>query len=154
MPRHFRYYLRVRYQDCDNQNVVFNARYGDYLDLALTEFIRVALPRRDPIGTNFEIQVKKQVIEWQAPARYNDAIEIETWVSRIGTTSFDVQFDMRIAGSDVVIVRATTVYVHVLDHDGVWKSAPMGEDWKAELTSGAPGVIVDHAGFYPIVVPT
>ncbi len=32
MTTPFRYYLRVRYQDCDAQNVVFNSRYSDYAD--------------------------------------------------------------------------------------------------------------------------
>ena len=36
----FRYYLRVRYGECDAQKVVFNARYADYVDLATTEFLR------------------------------------------------------------------------------------------------------------------
>jgi acyl-CoA thioester hydrolase len=59
----FRYYVRVRYQDCDSQHVVFNARYGDYLDLAITEFLAAAMPDRDPFGGGFEIQLKKQSIE-------------------------------------------------------------------------------------------
>ena len=34
-PSHpFRYYMRVRFQECDAQHVVFNARYGDYIDIA------------------------------------------------------------------------------------------------------------------------
>ncbi|MGH9635377.1 MAG: acyl-CoA thioesterase, partial [Candidatus Angelobacter sp.] len=37
---HFRYYLRVRYGECDAQKVVFNARYAEYVDLATTEFLR------------------------------------------------------------------------------------------------------------------
>ena len=36
----FRYYLRVRYGECDAQKVVFNARYADYVDLAAVEFLR------------------------------------------------------------------------------------------------------------------
>lgn len=36
----FRYYLRVRYDECDAQKVVFNARYGAYVDLAVGEFYR------------------------------------------------------------------------------------------------------------------
>ncbi len=37
MPNHFRYYLRVRYGECDAQKVVFNARYAEYVDLATTD---------------------------------------------------------------------------------------------------------------------
>ena len=36
----FRYFLRVRYSECDAQKVVFNARYGDYIDLAVLEFLK------------------------------------------------------------------------------------------------------------------
>ena len=36
----FRFYFRVRYAECDAQKVVFNARYGDYVDLGFTEFLR------------------------------------------------------------------------------------------------------------------
>ena len=38
MNQPFRYYMQVRYGECDAQKVVFNARYGDYTDLAATEF--------------------------------------------------------------------------------------------------------------------
>ena len=29
----FRYYLRVRYIECDAQKVVFNSRYSEYVDV-------------------------------------------------------------------------------------------------------------------------
>ena len=58
----FRYYTRVRYQDCDAQHVVFNARYGDYVDLAVTEFLRATFPGRDPFDGSLEIQVVRQLL--------------------------------------------------------------------------------------------
>ena len=65
----FRYYLRVRYQECDPQHVVFNARYGDFADLACFEFMRAALPRpQDAFDGTFELQTVRQVVEWKAPA--------------------------------------------------------------------------------------
>ena len=69
MTAPFRYYTRVRYQDCDAQHVVFNARYGDYVDLAITEFLRASFPERDPFDGSLEIQVVRQLIEWKAPGR-------------------------------------------------------------------------------------
>src|SRR3979490_1096372 len=36
----FRYYLRVRYIECDAQKVVFNSRYGEYVDVSINEFLR------------------------------------------------------------------------------------------------------------------
>lgn len=153
MSQPFRYFVRVRYQDCDSQHVVFNARYGDYLDLAITEFMAAAMPQRDPFANDFEIQLKKQTIEWWAPARFQDVIEIATFVSRIGRTSFDVRFEMRIAGGPDIIVAADTVYVHVVSVEGRWRPNPIPEAAKALLLAGAQGILVDHAGYHPIVRP-
>jgi len=100
MSQRFRYYLRVRYQDCDAQHVVFNARYGDYIDLACFEFLRAALPRpTDTFDGTFESQTVRQAIEWKAPARFDDVLEITVWTSRLGTTSFTLSFEMRRAGA-------------------------------------------------------
>jgi len=99
MSTRFRYYLRVRYQECDAQHVVFNARYGDYIDLACFEFLRAALPTpRDVFDGTFESQTVRQVVEWQAPARFDDVLEVSVWASRIGTTSFTLRFELRRAG--------------------------------------------------------
>ncbi len=151
--RPFRHFVRVRYQDCDSQHVVFNARYGDYLDLAITEFLAAAMPQRDPWDNDFEIQLKKQTIEWFAPARFQDVLEISTWVASFGRTSFNVTFEMRIAGTTDVIVKADTVYVHVTDDNGRWKSTPLPDPARVLLDAGAKAKIVDHAGYHPIVVP-
>ncbi|MEZ5850702.1 MAG: thioesterase family protein [Hyphomicrobiaceae bacterium] len=147
----FRYYLRVRYQDCDSQHVVFNARYSEYVDLAITQFLYATMQDRDPYDNTFEIQVKKQTIEWNAPARFQDVVEISTYVTRFGTTSFNVRFDLRVAGQPEVIVTSDTVYVHVTGQNGVWKSAPLPADRRALLEAGGKGQIVDHAGYHPIV---
>ena len=152
-PRPFRYYVRVRYQDCDSQHVVFNARYGDYLDLAITEFLAAVMPGRDPFDNVFEIQLKKQTIEWFAPARFQNVLEISTYPTRFGRTSFNMQFDIRIAGELNPIVKAEAVYVHVAGTNGVWKSTAIPDDARALLQAGARGKIIDHAGYFPITVP-
>ncbi len=36
----FRFRFRVRYGECDAQGVVFNARYADFVDIAVNEYIR------------------------------------------------------------------------------------------------------------------
>jgi acyl-CoA thioester hydrolase len=148
MTAPFRYYTRVRYQDCDAQAVVFNARYGDYVDLAITEFLRASFPGRDPFDGSFEVQVVRQLIEWKAPARFNQVLEIAVRVSRFGTTSFTVAFDLRVAGTPDAIVTAELIYVVV---DGqTWKKRAMTPDERNRLETGATGKITDHGGYYPI----
>ena len=36
----FRYYLRVRYIECDAQKVVFNSRYSEYVDVGFSKILR------------------------------------------------------------------------------------------------------------------
>src|SRR5882724_10569050 len=114
MTMPFRYYLRVRYQECDAQHVVFNSRYGEYIDLACTEFLRAALPgKRDAMDGTFESQTVRQVVEWKAPARFDDVLEVSVRTSRLGTTSFTLSFEIRRAGETDPLVTSETTYVHV-----------------------------------------
>jgi len=145
MSPRFRYYLRVRYQECDAQQVVFNARYGDYIDLACSEFLRAALPTpRDLFDGTFEIQTVRQVIEWKAPARFDEVLEVSVWASRVGVTSFTLCFELRRAGDGELLVTSETVYVHV-DRKTFRKRA-IEPRMRAALEAGARGRSVDHAG--------
>jgi len=145
MSPRFRYYLRVRYQECDAQHVVFNARYGDYIDLACSEFLRAALPTpRDLFDGTFEIQTVRQVIEWKAPARFDEVLEVAVWASRVGETSFTLCFELHRAGDGELLVSSETVYVHV-DRKTFRKRA-IEPRMRAALAAGARGRSVDHAG--------
>lgn len=146
MTTPFRYYLRVRYQECDAQNVVFNARYADYVDLACFEFLRAALPRpTDVYDGSFECQTVRQVIEWKAPARLDNVLEISMRASRIGTTSLTLSAEMRRAGKAEILVSTETVYVHV-DHKTFTKRE-IEPKMRAALEAGARGKTTDHAGY-------
>jgi len=64
----FRYFMQVRYGECDAQKVVFNARYGDYIDLAVTEFLHHLGADNPSVDTAFDYQVVKLTIEWRGCA--------------------------------------------------------------------------------------
>lgn len=146
MTMPFRYYLRVRYQDCDAQHVVFNSRYSDYADITSIEFMRAALPRpTDGFDGTFELQSVRQVIEWKSSARFDYVLEISAWVSRIGTTSFTLNTEMRRAGEAQVLATTETTYVHV-DHKTFTKRE-IEPQMRAALEAGARGKTIDHAGY-------
>jgi acyl-CoA thioester hydrolase len=146
MTQPFRYYLRVRYQDCDAQHVVFNSRYSEYADLVSFEFMRAALPRpTDGFDGTFELQTVRQVIEWRSPARFDDVLEISAWASRIGTTSFTLSTEMRRAGEAAVLATSETVYVHV--DPKTFTKRPIAPEMRAALDAGAHGTATDHAGY-------
>jgi acyl-CoA thioester hydrolase len=143
MTNPFRYYLRVRYGDCDAQRVVFNPRWADYVDIGSIEFFH-ALGFGEALASGaFDYQLVKLTIEWKAPARFDQVIELSIYTTRLGNTSFTVVTEFRIAGREPVICKAETVYVNV-DSKTLTK-LPLSPDVRAALGSGAPGKAVDHA---------
>lgn len=147
MPNPFRYYLRVRYGECDAQKVVFNARYGDYCDLATTEFLRAAGYGDQLISGELDYQLVRQTIEWKAPARFDQVLEASVRAPRLGNTSFTIATEFRIAGTREVVATAETIHV-LVDHQTLRKT-PLPNDLRAALEAGAAGRIADHAGYFP-----
>ena len=84
----FLYRLRVRYGECDPQRIVFNANYFAYFDVGMTELWRAAI---GSYGTMMERGVDMVVAEASArfigAARFDDALQLEVSITRLGTTA-------------------------------------------------------------------
>lgn len=147
MSDHFRYFLRVRYGECDAQKVVFNARYGDYVDLATSEFFRALGFEAELASGEFDFQLVKQTFEWKAPARYDQVLEVTVKTQCLGNTSFTLLSEFRVAGQQdaPVIVTAETVYVTVAPHS--LTKTPIPLPVRAAMERGA-NVVTDHAGYF------
>lgn len=142
MERLFRYRLRVRYGECDAQKVVFNARYGEYVDLAVTEFFRALGYGAELSSGELDYQLVKQTTEWRAPARFDQVVEIAVRVVRLGSTSFTLACDFRIAGEERVIATSETVYV-LVEHGALVKRV-LPDALRERMSAGVDRVI-DHA---------
>lgn len=146
MTKPFRYYLRVRYGECDAQRVVFNARYGDYVDLATTEYLRVLGLREIMVNGPLDYQLVKQATEWKGPARFDEVLEVSVYTKQLGNTSFTFAAEFRIAGDPAIVATTETVYV-LVDAKALTKT-PLPHDVRTVLERGASGKIVDHAGYF------
>jgi acyl-CoA thioester hydrolase len=144
MSDRFKYFLRVRYGECDAQKVVFNARYADYVDLATAEFLRALGFEKELQTGELDYQLVKQTLEWRAPARYDQVLEISVATKHLGTTSFTFFTEFRLAGNEAVIATAETVYVHV--NTQTLKKQALPDAWRESFGRGAAGIEVDHAG--------
>lgn len=84
----FRHDIRVRYQECDPQGVVYFARYPEYYDLALTELWRTAMGSyQRMVDEGTDLVVAEMSIRYRAPARFEELIEVQLTVDRLGDTS-------------------------------------------------------------------
>jgi acyl-CoA thioester hydrolase len=144
-PLPFRYYLRVRYIECDAQKVVFNSRYSEYVDVGINEFLRAAGVLGDFITGPLDFQLVKQTVEWKAPARFDQVLELRIGATRLGTTSFTIGTEFRVAGEERVIVTVETIYV-LVDGKTLTKLA-LPDAIRVALEDGAAGRVTDHAGY-------
>ncbi|MDP1539457.1 MAG: thioesterase family protein [Moraxellaceae bacterium] len=141
----FRHLLRVRYAECDGQNVVFNGRYVDYIDVAVTEFLRVVWGNyQDILATGIDSQVIALSLNWKAPAHFDDVLAIGVKPARIGNTSYTLEVSFYRYATQTHIASAEITYVMVSAGDH--KKMTIPQTMREQLAQGAPGVVVDHAG--------
>ena len=140
----FKYYLRVRYSECDGQKVVYNARYGDYTGLAMHEYLRVTGLSREFDEQGLSFQLVMQTMEWKASARFDQVLELSVLVTRVGNTSFTAVTELRVAGEGEL--RAVAETVHVLIDERTMTKVPITGRQREMLMGGTGGAKVDHAG--------
>ena len=137
--------LRVRYGECDAQHVVFNARFGDYADIAMTEFLRKLIGGYDRlIEAGMDTQVVRLTTDFRSPARFDDVLAITVETTSIGNTSFALTMQMYEYPSRRHIATTTATYVLVTAKTHRKMRVP--DDMRSLLEQGAPGTTVNQAG--------
>lgn len=145
MPDPFCYYLRVRYAECDAQKVVFNSRYVDYVDAAMTEFTRVIWgDYNELLARGIDNQVVHLSIDWKGPARFDEIIAITVTPERVGNSSYTLRVDFHNRNTAAHLASAEVVYVMV--NAETFEKMEIPGNMRGTLEEGAPGVRVDHAG--------
>jgi len=109
--------FRVRYAEIDGQKVVFNSRYLEYADVAVTEFwewtgIEAAL---GDAWTDTEFHVRRAEIDYLRPFALGDTIEAFVRIARIGTSSLTQRFELCHAttGALHTVIDMVIVNVHL-----------------------------------------
>ena len=104
--------LRVRFHECDPQGVVFNAHYFTYFDVALTEMWREAFGSyANVVDSGVDVVVVEAAARFRAPARFDEELEIELAIARLGATSMTMSAAVRREGRALVEGRMVHVFV-------------------------------------------
>ena len=97
--------VRVYYEDTDAVGVVYHANYLRFAERARTEMLRClglehgALSAR--LGLAFT--VRRCAVDYLAPARLDDRLEVRTGLTRLGGASLDLE--QRIVRDERLLVR-------------------------------------------------
>jgi acyl-CoA thioester hydrolase len=103
---------RVGFSDTDAQGIVYYGRYLPYFDQARVEYHRHLGMLFD--GTEQQQPVMRaSTIEYFAPARFDDLIEVFVRLSRIGRTSLTYECAAYREEDDVLMVTARQTLVMV-----------------------------------------
>ncbi len=131
----FTHTVAVRYLEADQQGVVFNMWYLAYFDDALTAFLADGgLPYPDLLAAGWDVQLVHTELDWTGPLRWGEPGEVDVGLSRLGTTSFTLQFGVRVGERPVA--TGETVYVAV-ETDG-WTTIPLPDRLLDALGPVAP----------------
>ena len=126
---------RVRYAEIDGQGVVFNANYLAYFDTAITEYIR-ALPYKYGLGgdkaTGTDFHIVKATVEYKAPIRFDDEIEVGVRTAKLGRTSIVFHLAIFPKGGGDLLSTGEVIWVNT--DIKAMKSAPLPEAMIAAVT--------------------
>jgi acyl-CoA thioester hydrolase len=127
----FLHALRVRWSEVDMQAIVFNGHYLNYFDVAFTEYWRATgLPDvLSQSAAGLELFARKAGIEYHAPARFDDVLDIGVRCAELGRSS--LRFVLEIYRGEALLISGEMLYVHA--DSRIRKSEPVPPEWRARL---------------------
>jgi acyl-CoA thioester hydrolase len=122
---------QVRFRDLDPMGHVNNAVFLTYIEQA-----RAALLAEVGAATGLEdmnMIVARVEIDFRAPVRFGQEVEISVHASRFGTKSFDLDYELRVEGEVVAEAKSVQVAYDYARREPV----PLPAAWREKLTAVA-----------------
>jgi acyl-CoA thioester hydrolase len=125
---------RVGFSDTDAQGIVYYGRYLPYFDSARVEYHR-HLDMLETQPREHEFVMRANTMEYHAPARFDDLIEVFIRVSRIGRTS--VTYECAAYREDGVLMVTAEQTLVLVDLDE--RRARTVPDWYRDKVAAFEG---------------
>ncbi len=109
----FSHSFRVRWSETDAQGVVFNARYLDYADVAITEYWRAIGFRTLHPDDPFECHVARATVNFRKPIKPDELITVTARTEALGRTSMTQRVGIFGAAQGDLRADVELVAVHV-----------------------------------------
>lgn len=88
--------VRVRYSETDRMGLVYNAHLFIYFEVARVEYLRaLGTVYRDMEERGFLLPVIEAHCKYTGQARYDDVLELTTWVDRVRPARIDFRHLVR-----------------------------------------------------------
>jgi acyl-CoA thioester hydrolase len=126
----FRNRLRVRYNECDPQGVVFNANYLTYFDITMGELWRELGGYQEMVDAGVDMVVAEATVRYFAPLRFDDEVEVVARITRLGDTSMTTELVIEDGGEPA----AEGTLRHVFIETGGGSTAPIPDQIRDGLS--------------------
>ena len=130
------YELRVYYQDTDAGGIVYHANYLAFAERARAEALRALGAPHAEMVRQFGVMfvVRRIIVDYQAPARLDEVLRVETKVVQVGGASARLRQQFR-RDSDSLAVLEVSLGCVALDNG---RPARIPAQWAARLRAGLP----------------
>lgn len=127
--------IRVYYAETDAGGVVYHANYLAFAERARTEWLRILGEGQVPLGQDggFAFVVRHCTLDYQAPARLGDLLEVVTAVKAIGGASVTVE--QRVQRDRHTLV---TIVLRLVCIDGEFRAIRVPDRLRAALGAYLP----------------
>lgn len=131
--------VTVRFGDVDKAGIVYQPVIHHYLHVAMEDFFG------DYVGVSYHQLVGAERVGFPAvadstsylrPIKYGDVLEIKIYVSKVGTTSVTLEYEVAGKGSGELLARATQTRVTV--NMDTWQPMPIPDRYREKLTCCGP----------------
>lgn len=139
MHPQYTYTRRVRFSDTDLAGIVHFANFYRFMEEAEHEFFRsrgLKIMDDGPEGTVGWPRVRASCA-FESPAYYDDLIEIDVCVTRIGMRSLTMSFRFRRGQDQLALGELKTVFCRCRP-GGKFESADIPEEYRAKLVECPP----------------
>jgi len=109
----FTHRVRVRWNECDPQGIVFNANYVTYIDLTLTELWRALFGSYQGFveGHGVDVVVADLRLRFRGSARFDD--EIDVTLAPVLTSDASITTELTIDRGDTRLIEGAIRHVCV-----------------------------------------
>jgi acyl-CoA thioester hydrolase len=129
-PFKFAASTRVGFSDTDAQGVVYYGRYMPYFDLARVEYHRALGMLRPELDEERQFVMRAMHVDYHAPAAFDDQIEVDVRIKRIGTSSVTYEFAAYLDGERLAVQATQTVVLVDLSER---KPCPVPDWWREKI---------------------
>lgn len=144
MSQNFTVLIRVRYAECDAQGVVFNGRYGDYVDVVATEYLRALFGGyQQMLDGGLDSQVVRLATNWKSSARFDDILAIHANTVHVGDSSYSFSMEFSDYATGRLVASSEIVYVMV--QPDMQSKMTIPDHFRAALTRVLEETVVDLA---------